>query len=351
MHGSSVRRLIGLIKRLVWIVVIVLVVVVARRDEPRRRRSPCAASRRPRHAAIAGLEHAGPRDPRRDRDRLDRGRDAPRPVPRPGLRPRPGADVADGGLAPHLGRPAVGAVRVEHARPRIASSGRSAGGRRPSATSPRCRRRRGPSSTPTPPASTTGSTDHARLAVAAVRRDRAQGRASAASAATTLEPWTALDTLAWQKVQAWQLGGNFDSEIFRMLADAKLGDPARTDELFPAYDPAMPVITPSGLEGSGGAGATAAAARGRRPSTARRPPADRARRRAVRGDAGRLARRRRGRQPASSRSPGSTAPTGSPATTRSARTTGSSGRRRPRRRRPSSPTTRISGSGCRRSGT
>ena len=74
-----------------------------------------------------------------------------------------------------------------------------------------------------------------------------------------LEPWTALDTLAWQKVQAWQLGGNFDSEIFRMLADAKLGDPARTDELFPAYDPAMPVITPSGLKGSGGAGATAAA--------------------------------------------------------------------------------------------
>src|SRR4051812_40953838 len=46
-----------------------------------------------------------------------------------------------------------------------------------------------------------------------------------------LEPWTALDTLAWQKVQAWQLGGNFDSEIFRMLADAKLGA-ARTDELF-----------------------------------------------------------------------------------------------------------------------
>ncbi len=72
-----------------------------------------------------------------------------------------------------------------------------------------------------------------------------------------LEPWTALDSLAWQKVQAWQLGGNFDSEIFRMLADAKLGDPARTDELFPAYDAAMPVITPSGLPGSGGAGATA----------------------------------------------------------------------------------------------
>ena len=50
-----------------------------------------------------------------------------------------------------------------------------------------------------------------------------------------LEPWTALDSLAWQKVQAWQLGGNFDSEIFRMLADEQLGDPALTDQLFPAY--------------------------------------------------------------------------------------------------------------------
>jgi len=75
-----------------------------------------------------------------------------------------------------------------------------------------------------------------------------------------LEPWTAVDTLAWQKVQAWQLGGNYDSEVFRMLADLALGDPARTDELFPPYDPSMPVITPSGLKGSGGAAATAAAA-------------------------------------------------------------------------------------------
>ncbi|HET7473536.1 MAG TPA: penicillin acylase family protein [Candidatus Limnocylindrales bacterium] len=74
-----------------------------------------------------------------------------------------------------------------------------------------------------------------------------------------LEPWTAVDTLAWQKVQAWQLGSNFDNEIFRMLADAKLGDPNRTNQLFPAYGEDMPVITPSGLKGSGGAGATAAA--------------------------------------------------------------------------------------------
>ena len=69
-----------------------------------------------------------------------------------------------------------------------------------------------------------------------------------------LEPWSPIDTLAWQKVQAWQLGGNYDTEVFRMLADAKVGDPARTDELFPPYAADMPVITPSGLKGSGGAG-------------------------------------------------------------------------------------------------
>ena len=78
----------------------------------------------------------------------------------------------------------------------------------------------------------------------------------------TLEPWTPLDTATWQKVQAWSLGGNADAEIFRFLADARLGDPARTDELFPPYDPAMPVITPQGLEGSGGAGASGAGTSG-----------------------------------------------------------------------------------------
>jgi penicillin amidase len=76
----------------------------------------------------------------------------------------------------------------------------------------------------------------------------------------TPEPWTPLDSAAWQKVQAWNLGGNMDSEIFRLLADARLGSAARTDELFPAYDADLTVITPSGLEGSGGAGATGTAA-------------------------------------------------------------------------------------------
>jgi penicillin amidase len=67
-----------------------------------------------------------------------------------------------------------------------------------------------------------------------------------------VEPWTALDSVAWQKVQSWQLGGNFQTEVFRMLADEKLGDPALTDDLFPAYRSDMPVITPSAAAATGG---------------------------------------------------------------------------------------------------
>lgn len=67
-----------------------------------------------------------------------------------------------------------------------------------------------------------------------------------------LEPWTALDTATWQKVQALSLAGNMDAEIFRLVADARLGDPAKTDELFPAYDPSAPVITRTAASGATG---------------------------------------------------------------------------------------------------
>ena len=146
----------------------------------------------------------------------------------------------------------------------------------------------------------------------------------------------ALDTAAWQKVQAWQLGGNFDTEIFRMLADAQLGDPARTDELFPAYRP-----------DDAGDHADAAA-------TARAAPARRATARGGRG-ARRAARARRAitaatrpprwrdvaatRRRRSSRLAGLDGGDGIAGDHRSARTTGSSapsksasGRRAPRQR-------------------
>ncbi len=58
------------------------------------------------------------------------------------------------------------------------------------------------------------------------------------------EPWTVLDTLTWGKVQAWNLAGNMSSEVFRFLADARLGDPSRTNELF-ATPEFGPVIVPA----------------------------------------------------------------------------------------------------------
>ena len=63
----------------------------------------------------------------------------------------------------------------------------------------------------------------------------------------TPEPWTPLDSATWALVQAWSLGDNFDSEIFRVLADARLGSPARTNELTPPYPSTAPVIAPSSL--------------------------------------------------------------------------------------------------------
>ena len=57
------------------------------------------------------------------------------------------------------------------------------------------------------------------------------------------EPWTALDTVTFGKLQAWSLGGNYDAELFRLLADARLGDPALTDRLVPAYPADAPTIT------------------------------------------------------------------------------------------------------------
>ncbi len=57
------------------------------------------------------------------------------------------------------------------------------------------------------------------------------------------EPWTALDTLTFSKLQAWSLGGNYDAELFRLLADGRLGDPALTDRLDPGYPAGAPTIT------------------------------------------------------------------------------------------------------------
>ena len=71
------------------------------------------------------------------------------------------------------------------------------------------------------------------------------------------EPWTPLDSTTWSKVQAWNLGGNLDREIFRLGVDAKLGDRRLTDALFPPYPTNGPVEIPASASGLGGT-ATAA---------------------------------------------------------------------------------------------
>ena len=102
-----------------------------------------------------------------------------------------------------------------------------------------------------------------------VCRRGAQGRPRWGLGGYAPEPWTPLDSATWALVQAWSLGDNFDSEIFRVLADAKLGSPARTDELTPPYPSSAPVIAPSSRFEPPSASSAAAPARARRPSAER----------------------------------------------------------------------------------
>ena len=151
--------------------------------------------------------------------------------------------MADGGLAAHLGRAAVGAVREEHARPgSIHPDARLAAGRGADFAA----------LSEGPRAALDAYAEGVNAFIEEHRAGCSAWRSWSPGCGTDrrhggyeLEPWTALDSLAWQKVQAWQLGGNFDTEVFRMLADEQLGDLALTDQLFPAYWDTMPVITPS----------------------------------------------------------------------------------------------------------
>ncbi len=57
-------------------------------------------------------------------------------------------------------------------------------------------------------------------------------------------PWTPVDTLTWQKVQAWSLGGNWEAELLRELMGRRGLTTAQIDELSPAYDPSRPTVIP-----------------------------------------------------------------------------------------------------------
>ena len=89
----------------------------------------------------------------------------------------------------------------------------------------------------------------------------------------TPEPWQPVDSVVFGKVQAWSLGGNLDAEIFRILSDARLGNPALTDALAPALGTDGPVIVPTGAAGSFGAGSKLPPASVTGPGTAAAAPA------------------------------------------------------------------------------
>jgi penicillin amidase len=60
------------------------------------------------------------------------------------------------------------------------------------------------------------------------------------------EPWTALNTVSWAKVMAWDLSGNRSSELLRAHIAARLGTPA-IDDLVPPYPEEHPVAVPHPL--------------------------------------------------------------------------------------------------------
>ncbi|GAC1362644.1 MAG: penicillin acylase family protein [Ktedonobacteraceae bacterium] len=64
------------------------------------------------------------------------------------------------------------------------------------------------------------------------------------------EPWKSADTLQWGKLQAWSLGGNWETELIRARLVARLG-PERAAQLEAGYDPTHPLIIPPGASYQG----------------------------------------------------------------------------------------------------
>ena len=65
------------------------------------------------------------------------------------------------------------------------------------------------------------------------------------------EPWTAIDSLAWLKAMAWDLGANLDREVETSLMLAKVG-PDQTADLWPDYplsDGLDPIVTQGAVRG------------------------------------------------------------------------------------------------------
>ncbi|NNJ12035.1 penicillin acylase family protein [Chloroflexales bacterium ZM16-3] len=59
------------------------------------------------------------------------------------------------------------------------------------------------------------------------------------------ELWSAADVIAWQKMMAWDLGGNWTDELLRANLEAQIG-PEATAQLMPGSGPSDPIILPDG---------------------------------------------------------------------------------------------------------
>jgi penicillin amidase len=65
------------------------------------------------------------------------------------------------------------------------------------------------------------------------------------------EPWTPTDSLAWAKVMAWDLGGNWEAELLRARLVEAVGE-EKAAELAPPYPQRSPLIVPPEVGGYGG---------------------------------------------------------------------------------------------------
>ena len=166
---------------------------------------------------------------------------AERPLPRAGLRQRPGPLLRDGPAPPRHGRAALRARRQRRHRHATRSSARWAGAGSPSRSCPSSRPRRGSTSRRTPTASTRTSSRPSRR-----RRCRSSTPCSrAATPSYRVEPWTPVDSLAWLKAMAWDLRGDYNDELTR----ARLSRSGTLDQadrlLYPPYpvDRNQPILS------------------------------------------------------------------------------------------------------------
>lgn len=64
------------------------------------------------------------------------------------------------------------------------------------------------------------------------------------------QPWTPADSLAWAKVMAWDLGGNWEAELLRAQLIEAVGE-EKADQLAPPYPDDSPLIVPPDVGGYG----------------------------------------------------------------------------------------------------